>query len=240
MPTVRTQTANPLILIGDRLSPRPHLSNLIQKVRKANRKLTQGREIEYVICTDYPSFARALKQHAENVRLILVGPGIDGKQDTLARLLGNGTPVILAIDPESRPLAETREEALRLLENLRDLGRIMVRADLATEEFYEPLVRKHVVAGLGAGLDTESMTPEQRAEILDRRLETVTAFPSLPETQRRVSALNDEDAPKKWAEAIDPDIPIRTVIMNLLNSAHYSFRHRVETIEQAVSLASAR
>jgi putative nucleotidyltransferase with HDIG domain len=54
-----------------------------------------------------------------------------------------------------------------------------------------------------------------------------------------VAALRDSDAPRKWAEAIDPDPPMRTVILALLNSAHYSFRSRITSIEQAVALVSA-
>jgi HD-like signal output (HDOD) protein len=239
---VRTQekVQTPLILIGDRLSRRPHLANLFELVRAENEQLPDGSQIGYVICRDYSSFAVALKRHAPNVRLIVVGPELEGKPDMLVRLLGDGTPVVLAVDPERRPLAENREEARRLLTNLKELGKTMIHVDEATREFYEPFVKNHVVAGLSSQFDITSMTPEQRSELLEKRLESVTAFPSLPETQRKVSELDDHAPPKKWAEAIDPDVPIRTVILNLLNSAHYSFRYRIETIEQAVSLASTR
>ena len=94
--------------------------------------------------------------------------------------------------------------------------------------------------GLLVVVDLESMTPEERADMVDRRLDAVNKFPSLPETQRKVSALDDLDPPKKWAEAIDPDLPTRTVILRILNSARYGFRSRVETIDQAVALASAK
>lgn len=100
-------------------------------------------------------------------------------------------------------------------------------------------MRDFVVAGIQPELDLGSMTPDQRAQHLDRQLDSVTMFPSLPETQRRVAALRDSDSPKKWADAIDPDLPMRTVILSLLNSAHYSFRSRITSIEQAVALVSA-
>ena len=76
--------------------------------------------------------------------------------------------------------------------------------------------------------------------MIDKRLEAVNSFPSLPDTQRKVSDLDDLDPPKKWAEAIDPDLPTKTVILKILNSARYGFRSRVETIDQAVALASAK
>ncbi len=93
----------------------------------------------------------------------------------------------------------------------------------------------------GAPSDSlKEMSPQERAEVIEKRLETVTRFPSLPETQRRVAELDDMDSPKKWAAAIDPDVLTRTVILRTLNSAYYGFRSRVTTIDQAVTLASAR
>ena len=71
---------------------------------------------------------------------------------------------------------------------------------------------------------------EERGRMIDARLDAVNTFPSLPETQRKVAELDDLDPPKQWAEAIDPDVPTRTVILRLLNSARYGFRSRVETI----------
>ena len=52
--------------------------------------------------------------------------------------------------------------------------------------------------------------------MIDKRLEAVNSFPSLPDTQRKVAELDDLDdldPPKKWAEAIDPDLPTKTVIL---------------------------
>ncbi|HJP29993.1 MAG TPA: HDOD domain-containing protein [Candidatus Latescibacteria bacterium] len=111
----------------------------------------------------------------------------------------------------------------------------------ANETFYQPLIQEYILSGMAvAGSDLESMTPEERAAAIDKRLDAVNSFPSLPDTQRKVAELDDLDPPKKWAEAIDDDLPTKTVILRILNSARYGFRSRVETIDQAVALASAK
>lgn len=238
MTTTAVRTANALVLLGDRVEPRPHLRNLVELIGKENAQLEPHKQVQYLVCPDYSSLALSLRRHRERIRLVLVGPGFQGKQDVIVRLLGSSIRTVLVLDPK-RPLAENPDQTRRLLRNLRELGCLVIPADEATTEFYVPLVRDYVVSGLQPDVDLGSMTPEQRAEQLDRRLESVTMFPSLPETQRRVSVLKDSDSPKKWAEAIDPDPPMRTVILALLNSAHYSFRSRITSIEQAVALVSA-
>jgi HD-like signal output (HDOD) protein len=197
------------------------------------------KQIHYLVCSDYSSFALALRQYRDHIRLVLVGPELDGKQDMVVRLMGGAIQTVLVLDP-ARPIAEDPEAARRLLRNMTELGVVLVRSDMLPEDFYQPLVRDHVVAGLSSKLDIANLSPDERAELLENRLESVTMFPSLPETQNKVAALDDMDHPRKWAEAIDPDVPLKQVILNLLNSAHYSFRTRVKTVEQAVSLASTR
>ena len=110
----------------------------------------------------------------------------------------------------------------------------------ANAAFYGPLIQNYILSGLDAGADLEGLTPEERTAMIDKRLNAVKSFPSLPETQQKVAKLDDLDPPKKWAAAIDGDLPTKTVILKILNSASYGFRSRVETIEQAVALASAK
>jgi putative nucleotidyltransferase with HDIG domain len=239
MTLTAVRASNALVLLGDRVEPRPHLVHLFDVIRSENEPLPADKQIQYLVCHDYANLALALRKLRDRIRLVVIGPGLSGKQDMVIRLLGGSIRTILILDPK-RPLAESDEDTRRLLRNLRDLGCVVVPVGDATADFYRPLVKEHIVAGITVDLDLGSMTPEQRAEHLDRRLDSVTMFPSLPETQHRVSALKDTDAPKKWAQAIDPDPPMRTVILSLLNSAHYCFRARVTTIEQAVALVSAR
>ena len=227
------------VLIGDTLSNRDHITTLVAQIRAENEHLPEDKQIHYLVCTDYTELAVTLRKHRDQIRLVLVGPGLKGKQDMVVRLMGGDIQTVMVLDP-SRPLADKPEIARRLIQSIASLGVVMVKADDLPDEFYEPLVREHVVAGLSSKLDVASLSPEQRTELLETRLESVTMFPTLPETQRRVGALDDMDHPKKWAEAIEPDVPLKRVILNLLNSAHYSFRTRIKTVEQAVSLASAR
>jgi putative nucleotidyltransferase with HDIG domain len=189
-------TEQALVLIGDRLGPVPHLRNLVAVIRRENEQLPEDTQIGYVVCSKYSDLALELKRKRDWVRLILVGPGLDGKLDMITRLIGRNVQTVLIMDPEKRPLSEKSEEAKRIAESLREAGNILVEAGEATEDFYGPLVKNFVVDGLTPQLDITSLSPEKRSEMLDKRLE--------------------------------------------LNSAHYSFRYPVKTIEQAVALASAK
>ncbi|MBZ0266596.1 HDOD domain-containing protein [bacterium] len=239
MAATAINTGSALVVIGDKVAPTPYLKSLVGLLRAENENLPDDRKVQYIICEDYSTLAIALKKFRERISLVMVGPGLDGKQDMVVRMIGREIKSVLIADPKIH-LAETAEQSKRLLANLLELGITVVLTSEATDAFWEPIVHDNVIAGIASNLDIASMTPEQRADHLDKRLESVTMFPSLPETQNRVAALDDMDHPKQWAEAIDRDVPMKTVILNLLNSAHYSFRSRITTIEQAVSLASAR
>ena len=181
-----------------------------------------------------------LKKYQDDVKMVLIGPGLVGKGETVARMLASKAHIVMVIDPGINPLADDPDTYKQVQSNLEELGVILTLAKDATEGFYEPLIRQYILSGVSAGTDLESMTPEERAVMIDKRLDAVNSFPSLPETQRKVAELDDLDPPKKWSEAIDPDVPTKTVILKMLNSARYGFRSRVETIDQAVALASAR
>jgi len=146
----------------------------------------------------------------------------------------------MVVDPRVNPLGPDPETYTKIQRNLEELGVVIVLTEDATNSFYQPLIHEYVLSGLAAGADFGEMTPEERAAMIDKRLEAVNSFPSLPDTQRKVAELDDLDPPKKWTEAIEPDLPTKTVILKILNSARYGFRSRVETIDQAVALASAR
>jgi HD-like signal output (HDOD) protein len=122
--------------------------------------------------------------------------------------------------------------------NLEKMG-IITMANKVTGEFFEPIVQDYVQSSVAPSGNFESISPEDRSQLVDQRLESVNKFPSLPETQSKVSALYDMDPPRKWAEAIDSDLPTKNVILRILNSARYGFRSRVENIDKAVVMASA-
>jgi HD-like signal output (HDOD) protein len=237
---IQEHVGSALIIIGDRLEPKPYLRNLVSLIGQENSALSEESQVRYIVCQDYSSLAVALKKFRSRVRLILIGPGLDGRPDMIGRLVGGKIHTIMVVDPRERPLAEDETAANKLAENLRQLGNVLVHPGEATTEFFEPIVKQRVVCGLSSQAEIQDISPQERALLLERRLESVTKFPSLPDTQQKVSALGEMSQPKNWAEAIDPDLPVKKVILTSLNSAHYGFRHRVKTIEQAVSLASTR
>jgi len=233
-------SGNPLIIIGDKIQPKPYLVALMQQLRAENALLDPEDRIKYAVCNDSSDVALALKKYLDSVKMILIGPGLRGNAITVARMLSKKAHIIIVVDPSINPLGADPASFQAIQRNLEDLDIIVVMAPRANEEFFEPLVNDYVLSQLTIGADLESMTPEERAAMIDRRLDAVNKFPSLPDTQRKVSELDDLDPPKKWAEAIDPDLTTRTVILRILNSARYGFRSRVESIDQAVALASAR
>ena len=235
-----TAEGNPLIVLGDRIAPKPHLAAFLQDLRKQNALLEGDQAIKYAVCGDTSEVAVTLKQYRDDVRMVLVGPGLRGKGVTVARMLASKAHIVMVVDPSVNPLGDEPGDFVRVQNNLTELGVIISLIQDADEAFFRPLIKEYVLSGLPAGADMEKMTPEERARMIDKRLDAVNSFPSLPETQRKVAELDDLDPPRKWSEAIDPDIPTRTVILRMLNSARYGFRSRVETIDQAVALASAK
>ena len=231
---------NPLIVMGDKIAPKPHLTAFLKDLRTENAMLDPEESIMYAVCQDSNQVALTLKRHLDNVKMVLIGPGLVGNGVTVARMLGSKAHIVMVVDPSINPLGPDPETYTKIQHNLEELGVIIVLAKDATDSFYQPLIQQYVLSGLTAGADFGEMSPEERAAMIDKRLEAVNSFPSLPDTQRKVAKLDDLDPPKKWAEAIDPDLPTKTVILKMLNSARYGFRSRVETIDQAVALASAR
>ncbi len=231
---------NPLIVIGDKIQPEAHLVALLQQLRAENNALTADGRIKYAVCKDSTEVALALRRYLDNVKMVLIGPGLTGNAIAVARMLSKKVKIVIVINPRKNPLGTSLEAIKATQKNLEHLGIIIVDFKVADSEFFAPIVKDYVISGMSVGVDLESLSPEERGSMIDARLNAVDKFPSLPETQRKVAELDDMDSPRKWAEAIDSDVPMRTVILRLLNSARYGFRARVETIEQAVALASAR
>jgi hypothetical protein len=233
-------SGNPLIVIGDKIQPKPYLVALMQQLRSENSMLDPEHQIKYAVCGDSTEVALALKKYLDSVKMVLVGPGLTGNAVTVARMLSKKAHIVMVIDPSINPLGSDPTSFQQVQRNLEELDVIIVLAKNASDDFFEPVVNDYVLSDVSLGTDLESMSPEERAEMIDKRLDAVNKLPSMPDTQRKVSELDDLDPPKKWAEAIDSDLTTRTVILKLLNSARYGFRSRVETIDQAVALASAK
>lgn len=212
----------------------------METLRQENNALPPDQALKYAVCSDSTEVATTLRRFQDNVRMVLLGPGLTGNAVAVGRMLANKAHIVMVIDPAVNPLGPDPITLQSIQKNIESLGIIVVYINRATTDFFIPVVEKRVLSGMSAAANLEDMTPEERAEMIDRRLDAVNKFPSLPETQRKVAALDDMDSPKKWAEAIDPDLPTRTVILRILNSARYGFRSRVETIDQAVALASAK
>ena len=70
---------------------------------------------------------------------------------------------------------ESSEVALALA------GNPMAMANKATGEFFEPIVQDYVLSGVAPSGDFESMSPKERSQLVDQRLDSVNKFPSLPE-----------------------------------------------------------
>ena len=128
---------NPLIVIGDKIQPPPHLVALLQQLRTENNMLNPEDRIQNAVCNECSEVALALRKHLDSVKMILIGPDLAGNP--------------------------------------------MAMANKATGEFFEPIVQDYVLSGVAPSGDFESMSPKERSQLVDQRLDSVNKFPSLPE-----------------------------------------------------------
>lgn len=69
---------NPLVVIGDKIQPKPHLIALLQQLRTENNLLSEENSIKYAVCSDSTDVALALRKYLNSVKMILIGPGLGG------------------------------------------------------------------------------------------------------------------------------------------------------------------
>ena len=191
---------NPLIILGDRISATRHLTAFVKDLKQENSLLDPGEQVKYAICGDSSEVATTLKKYADDVKMVLIGPGLRGNGVTVARMLATKAHIVMIIDPRVNPLGDDPATYAQVQANLEELNVILSLTKDADEAFFQPLIKEYVISGMAAGTDLESMSPEERAKMIDKRLDAVNAFPSMPDTQRKVAALDDLDPPKKWAE----------------------------------------
>ncbi len=230
---------NPILLLGDEIDLKPHITFLVFLLKDRNNFLPQEKQIQYVVCENSVDVMLARREYTDRIRVVLIGPKLQGNHGSLARQLSSLTQVILVIDPEINPLHKDPIQARVRERELEDIGVAIVKADKVDETYYAPFIDNHLLVDPKEQDKSKDLSPEERRKIIEKRLEAEDKFPSLPDTQRRVQGLSDTDPASKWAEAIEPDVPLTKVILKLLNSSYYSFRSKVESIDQAVSLAGA-
>jgi len=201
----RTPVAGNPLTLGDKLAARPHLTSFVNGLKVENALLDADEQV--AVCADSGEVAKTLKEFIDDVKMVLIGPGLRGNGVTMARMLATRAHIVMVVDPNKNPLGASPGEYAATQRNLESLDVSLVLAKDADEAFYQPLIREYILSGVAGGSDLESMTPEERAAAIDKRLDAVT-FPSLPETQRKVAELDDLDPPMKWAEAIDQAVAL--------------------------------
>ena len=157
-------SGNPLIVIGDQIQPKLHLISLLQHLRNANSYLAETEHIQYVVCSDSADVALALRKHLDAVRMILIGPNLEGNTLAMARMLSQEAFIVMVIDPQINPLGDTPNSIQQNHNNLQDLGIIVTMNQKATRDFFEPIVQDCVLSGTLPGTDLESMSAEERAD----------------------------------------------------------------------------
>ena len=214
----------------------PHLRNLLLLLKQKNSQFSDEKQIQYVVCQEGSDVARALRKHGRRVKMVFFGPGLDGRPVTMARLMSKSAQIVLVVDGTVNSHVSDPPAFKKFRASLESLGIAVRVPNEATTRFFEPLVDANLIKGLQPAPLAE-LVAAGRAAMIDRRLKTLSKFPSLPETQSRVNALDDMAAPDEWEEAIDPDPVTRAIILKLLNSAHYGFRSKVATIQEAMARA---
>ena len=86
---------NPLIVIGDKIQPTPHLVALLQQLRTENNMLNPEDRIQYAACNESSEVALALRKHLDSVKMILIGPGLAGNPIAMARMLSPKASIVM-------------------------------------------------------------------------------------------------------------------------------------------------
>ena len=136
---------NPLIIIGDKIAPKPYLTALMQQLRTENSLLDAERQIKYVVCSDSAEIAVALMKNQDAVKMIFIGSGLMGNTMGAARMLSQKARIVIVVDPNIDPLGQDQDTYQRTQKTLEGLGVISVLAHKATEGFFEPLLNEYVL-----------------------------------------------------------------------------------------------
>ena len=75
---------NPLIVIGDKIQPTPHLVALLRQLRTENNLLDTEDRIQNAVCNKSSEVALALRKHLDSVKMILIGPDLAGNPMAMA------------------------------------------------------------------------------------------------------------------------------------------------------------
>ena len=75
---------NPLIVIGDKIQPTPHLVALLRQLRTENNVLDTEDRIQNAVCNKSSEVALALRKHLDSVKMILIGPDLAGNPMAMA------------------------------------------------------------------------------------------------------------------------------------------------------------
>ena len=78
---------NPLIILGDKIAPRPHLTSFVKGLKVENALLDADEQVRYAVCADSGEVATTLKKFIDDVKMVLIGPGLRGNGVTVARML---------------------------------------------------------------------------------------------------------------------------------------------------------
>ena len=160
--------SNPLIVLGDRLARKPHLTSFLQSLRQENKELNEDSEVKFAVCADTNEVAVTLKRYHADVKMVLIGPGLVGRGAMVARMLARRSHIVMVIDPALNALATTPQASQRAQRDLEELGIVVVQAKEANAAFYGPLIQNYILSGLDAGADLEGLTPEERTAMIDK------------------------------------------------------------------------
>ena len=140
---------NPLIVMGDKIAPKPHLTAFLKDLRTENAMLDR-RGFDHVCRVSGQQSSRPDPEEASRQRqdgLDRARPGRQrrnrgahaGKQGAHRHGRGPIGQSTLGPDPETYT---------KIQHNLEELGVIIVLAKDATDSFYQPLIQEYVLSGI--------------------------------------------------------------------------------------------
>lgn len=175
----------------------------------------------------------ALKNPDNNVRMIMVDASNETRTTTMVSLLKiivgkMKVPIYFIADSFSPRLRDT------LINNGFDA---MISRTGASSDGVGEGIEKSLASG--GSVNTRLM--QQRRQII-KDLRSIRSLPPLPDIYLKIEQLaqNQNSTPNDYSQVLELDPPITARLLRMSNSAHYSFKRKINTVRDAVALMGIR
>ena len=197
------------------------------------RSLIEKQEFRILTRSDSSDSISALKNLHNNVRLIIVDASNEPRTMTMVSLLRiivgkMQIPIFFIADSFSTRLRDTLMNS--------GFDSMISRTGAPSGGVGEGLKPSMIPGGSS---DTSLM--QQRRQII-KDLRSIKTMPPLPDIYLKIEQLaqNQNATPNDYSQVLELDPPITARLLRMSNSAHYSFKRKINSVRDAVALMGIR